>query len=90
MNEFHNVGRVDAALRLLAAFSTLAAAAVLVRTNADNIFGAMLIMMPIFVYLFLTALIRDDVFYVMWDVNTTRPRGQMWGGHHGDHGMHFE
>ncbi|MFA5863021.1 MAG: hypothetical protein WDA16_15120 [Candidatus Thermoplasmatota archaeon] len=38
----------------------------------------------------LTALIRDDAVYALWDIDTTRPRGQKWGGHHGDRRMHFE
>jgi hypothetical protein len=88
--EYHNVGRADVALRLLAAAAALILAATILEADAEWTFVAMLVVMPLFVYLLLTAAVREDPLYVLWDVDTRQPRGHRWSGHHGERGGHFE
>lgn len=86
MNEIHNVGRLDQALRLVLAAATILLARELVQSGAQRVFIATMVMMPFFAYLLVTSMKRVDVVYTLWDIDTTQPRGHRWTGHHGDAG----
>jgi len=90
MTEYHNVGKVDMAIRLVLAVGALALVRWIVLSDANRALVAFLIVMPIFGYLVISALIREDALYVLWDIDTRQKRGHRYGGHHGDHESRFE
>jgi hypothetical protein len=90
MTEYHNVGKVDVGVRLVLAVGALALVRWIVLSDPNRALVAFLVVMPVFAYLVISALIREDALYVLWDIDTRQKRGHRWSGHHGDVESHFE